>query len=235
MDTLLSSSITLEPSWKQQLGEEFSKPYMHQLNAFLQHEKQANKVIYPQENEIFQAFELTPFDKVKVVILGQDPYHGPNQAHGLCFSVKPQVKIPPSLLNIYKELEQDLQIKRAKHGYLASWAKQGILLLNCVLTVEQSLAASHQGKGWEQFTDQVIAKLNARLEPIVFVLWGNYAQRKGAHIDQKRHHVLQSVHPSPLSASRGFLGNKHFSTINALLQSNHLEPIDWQLPEEVLL
>lgn len=228
-----TSSIKLEQSWKEQLAEEFAKPYMQQLKAFLQQEKQANKVIYPRGSEIFQAFELTPFDKVRVVILGQDPYHGPNQAHGLCFSVKPGVRIPPSLLNIYKELEQDLQIKRVGHGYLASWAKQGVLLLNAVLTVEQGLAASHQGKGWEQFTDQVIAKLNARRDPIIFVLWGSYAQRKGAHIDQKRHHILQSVHPSPLSASRGFLGNKHFSTINALLQANHCEPINWQLPETV--
>lgn len=231
MDTTLSSSIKLESSWKEQLIDEFSKPYMQRLKAFLQQEKQQNKVIYPKGSEIFQAFELTPFDKVKVVILGQDPYHGPNQAHGLCFSVKPGIRIPPSLLNIYKELEQDLNIKRASHGYLTSWAKQGVLLLNCVLTVEQGLAASHQGKGWEEFTDVVINKLNARREPLIFVLWGSYAQRKGAHIDTTHHSVLQSVHPSPLSASRGFLGNKHFSTINTLLQNNNVAPIDWQLPE----
>ncbi|WP_367608256.1 uracil-DNA glycosylase [Legionella sp. W05-934-2] len=233
MTTADAAEIKLESSWKQQLGDEFSKPYMQSLKQFLLQEKQAKKIIYPKGNEIFNAFELTPFDEVKVVILGQDPYHGPNQAHGLCFSVKPGVAIPPSLLNIYKELNQDLGVKPVKHGYLASWASQGVLLLNSVLTVENGQAASHQGKGWEQFTDQVIAKLNDREKPVIFVLWGSYAQRKGQIINQTRHVVLQSPHPSPLSASRGFFGNKHFSTINKLLVSQGSEPIQWQLPETV--
>lgn len=226
-----TSEIKLENSWKQQLIEEFSKPYMQSLKQFLLQEKQAKKTVYPKGNEIFNAFKFTPYEQVKVVILGQDPYHGPNQAHGLCFSVKPGVAIPPSLLNIYKELNQDLGVQPVKHGYLESWAKQGILLLNSVLTVENGRAASHQGKGWEQFTDQVIAKLNARLKPVIFVLWGNYAQRKGQFIDQNRHHVLRSPHPSPLSASKGFLGNKHFSSINNILVSEGQAPINWQLPE----
>jgi len=225
--------IKLENSWKLQLIEEFSKPYMQTLKQFLQQEKQARKIIYPKGNDIFNAFKLTPFDTVKVVILGQDPYHGPNQAHGLCFSVMPGVRIPPSLVNIYKELQQDLGITPVKHGCLESWAKQGVLLLNSVLTVENGLAASHQGKGWEQFTDQVIVKLNAREKPVIFVLWGSYAQRKGEFINQQRHYVLKSAHPSPLSASRGFFGNKHFSTINKILVSEGMEPINWQLPEKV--
>lgn len=229
-----TSEIKLEHSWKQQLIEEFSKPYMQSLKDFLRQEKQAKKTIYPKGNEIFNAFNFTPYDQVKVVILGQDPYHGPNQAHGLCFSVKPGIAIPPSLLNIYKELKSDLGVQPVKHGYLEPWAKQGVLLLNSVLTVENGRAASHQGKGWEKFTDQVIAKLNAREKPVIFVLWGNYAQRKGEFIDQNRHHVLRSPHPSPLSASRGFLGNKHFSTINTILISEGLEPINWQLPETVM-
>jgi uracil-DNA glycosylase len=228
-----TTQIKLESSWKEQLSEEFAKPYMHNLKQFLLHEKEAKKIIYPKGSEIFRAFDLTPFDDVKVVILGQDPYHGPNQAHGLCFSVKPGVKIPPSLQNIYKELQNDLNIKPVRHGCLESWARQGVLLLNSVLTVENGLAASHQGKGWEKFTDQVIAKLNERKKPVIFVLWGSYAQRKGEFIDQKHHYVLQSAHPSPLSASRGFFGNKHFSTINKILEANHMKPIDWQLPEVV--
>lgn len=230
-----TSEIKIENSWKQQLDEEFTKPYMQSLKQFLLQEKHAKKVIYPKGNEIFNAFKFTPFDQVKVVILGQDPYHGPNQAHGLCFSVKPGVAIPPSLLNIYKELNHDLGIRPVKHGFLQSWARQGVLLLNSVLTVENGRAASHQGKGWEQFTDQVIAKLNARKKPVIFVLWGNYAQRKGQFIDQNRHFVLSSPHPSPLSASRGFFGNKHFSTINNILVSQGDEPINWQLPEKVEL
>lgn len=228
-----TTQIKLESSWKEQLSQEFAKPYMHNLKQFLLHEKEAKKIIYPKGSEIFRAFDLTPFDDVKVVILGQDPYHGPNQAHGLCFSVKPGVRIPPSLQNIYKELQNDLNIKPVRHGFLESWAKQGVLLLNSVLTVENGLAASHQGKGWEKFTDQVIAKLNERQKPVIFVLWGSYAQRKGEFIDQKHHYVLQSAHPSPLSASRGFFGNKHFSTINKILVANHMKPIDWQLPEVV--
>lgn len=227
-----SDNIKLEASWKKQLAEEFSKPYMHTLKQFLLAEKQANKVIYPKGNLIFNAFNLTPFEDVKVVILGQDPYHGPNQAHGLCFSVLPGVKIPPSLRNIYKELKNDLGIEPVQHGFLEAWAKQGILLLNTVLTVEEGKAASHQGKGWEQFTDQVIMKLNQHEKSLIFVLWGSHAQRKGNIIDTRRHQILKSAHPSPLSAHQGFLGNKHFSTINNLLIQQGIPPVDWQLPAE---
>jgi uracil-DNA glycosylase len=226
-----ATDIKLETSWKKQLAEEFDKPYMQGLKDFLSQEKQAGKVIYPKGSLIFNAFSLTPFDEVKVVILGQDPYHGPNQAHGLCFSVMPGVKAPPSLVNIYKELKQDLNINPVNHGYLESWAKQGVLLLNTVLTVEQGKAGSHQGKGWEHFTDQVIQKLNTRQKPVIFVLWGNHAQRKGHIIDEKRHYVLKSAHPSPFSAHQGFLGNKHFSTINRILEKEGMQPINWQLPE----
>ena len=225
-----TSCIKMEKSWLAQLSDEFEKPYMQTLRKFLLHEKQAKKVIYPQGDHIFNAFNLTPFDKVKVVILGQDPYHGPDQAHGLCFSVKPGVRIPPSLLNIYKELAKDLNITPVKHGFLESWAKQGVLLLNTILTVEAGKAGSHQGKGWEQFTDQVILKLNARQKPIIFILWGKYAENKGKYIDQNRHYVLKSAHPSPLSAFQGFFGNKHFSKINEILVSEGMEPINWQLP-----
>ncbi len=226
-----SNEVILEQSWKLELHDEFEKPYMQKLKTFLQDEKKAKKNIYPPGKDIFNAFKYTPFDKVKVVILGQDPYHGPHQAHGLCFSVQSGVRIPPSLRNIYKELEQDLNIRPVNHGCLISWAKQGVLLLNAVLTVEAGQANSHQGKGWEQFTDQVIARLNAREQPVIFVLWGNYAQKKGAFIDQNRHVVLKSHHPSPLSASRGFFGNHHFSSINRILLSQGMTPIDWQLPE----
>lgn len=225
------SHIDLEPSWRIHLGQEFEKPYMQSLKKFLQEEKKAGKVIYPKGSQIFNAFSLTPFDEVKVVILGQDPYHGPNQAHGLCFSVLPGEKIPPSLRNIYKELKQDLNIEPVTHGYLESWAKQGILLLNSVLTVEQSQAGSHQNKGWEQFTDKVIQILNDRQDPIIFVLWGSYAWKKGQYIDDKKHIILKSAHPSPLSASRGFLGNQHFSQINDFLVKNGHSAINWQLPE----
>lgn len=203
---------------------------MHQLRSFLKHEKQNQKIIFPKGSDIFKAFELTPFDDVKVVILGQDPYHGPNQAHGLCFSVPSGVPKPPSLVNIFKELESDLGIKPPKQGCLESWAKQGILLLNSVLTVESGKAASHQGRGWERFTDQVISKLNAKPEPLVFVLWGSYAQQKGKVIDRHRHLVIESPHPSPLSAHRGFLGSKPFSKINAFLTQHDLKPINWAIP-----
>jgi len=227
------SDIKLEPSWKHQLTDEFVKPYMQQLKQFLLEEKQAKRVIYPRGDLIFNAFNLTPFDQVKVVILGQDPYHGPNQAHGLCFSVMPSVPLPPSLQNIYKELKNDLNITPVKHGCLESWAKQGVLLLNTVLTVEQGKAGSHHNKGWEQFTDEVIKQLNARKKPIIFVLWGRQAANKSKLIDKERHHILQSAHPSPLSAYQGFFGNKHFSTINKILVSDGLEPINWQLPDSV--
>jgi uracil-DNA glycosylase len=225
--------IKMEASWKAQLANEFAKPYMQQLKTFLQQEKQARKLIYPKSDHIFNAFNLTPFNEVKVVIIGQDPYHGPNQAHGLCFSVLPGVKIPPSLKNIYKELQTDLNIKPVNHGFLESWAKQGVLLLNAVLTVEDGKAASHQGRGWEQFTDHVIELLNQREKPVIFVLWGKYAEGKAKLINHEKHTVLKSAHPSPFSAHQGFLGNKHFSKINNILTSNGMEAINWQLPETV--
>jgi uracil-DNA glycosylase len=217
--------------WKELLANEFEKPYMQSLNTFLLHEKNAGKVIYPKASLIFNAFNLTPFDQVRVVILGQDPYHGPNQAHGLCFSVLKGVKLPPSLRNIYKELEQDLKIPPADHGCLDAWAKQGVLLLNTVLTVEEGKAGSHQGKGWEIFTNAVIHRLNQREKPIIFVLWGKYAQEKGKMIDEKKHVILKSAHPSPLSAHQGFWGNHHFSRINELLIQRGENPIDWNLSE----
>ena len=223
--------IKLEPSWLEQLQGEFAAPYMAALRTFLQQEKEAGKRIFPPGGEIFNALNSTPFDEVKVVILGQDPYHGPGQAHGLCFSVKPGIEIPPSLVNIYKELEADVGFKPVAHGYLQSWAEQGVLLLNAVLTVQAHKANSHQGKGWEQFTDQVIHKLNGEREGVVFLLWGSYAQRKGEIIDRDRHKVLTSPHPSPLSASRGFFGQHHFSQANTYLESKGLTPINWQLPE----
>lgn len=223
--------INLEHSWKEQLLGEFAKPYMQKLKQFLVVQKQANKTIYPLGKDIFNAFSLTPFAKVKLVILGQDPYHGPNQAHGLSFSVKPGIAIPPSLRNIYKELAQDLAITPPKHGYLKSWATQGVLMLNSVLTVESGRPGSHQKKGWEEFSDQVIIKLNHSKTPIVFILWGSYAQRKGQLIDSSKHHILESVHPSPLAASRGFFGNKHFSKTNEILITAGLTPINWQLPD----
>ncbi|WP_417534030.1 uracil-DNA glycosylase [Marinobacterium stanieri] len=221
------------PSWQPWLQPEFDQPYMQSLKAFLQAEKDAHKVIFPHSSNWFHALEATPLDQVKVVIIGQDPYHQPGQAHGLCFSVKPGVRVPPSLVNIYKELNTDLGITPASHGFLESWAQQGVLLLNAVLTVEQSNANAHQGKGWEQFTDRVIQLVNEQCEHVVFMLWGSYAQKKGARIDQSRHLVLKSPHPSPLSAHRGFFGCRHFSQANQWLQEQGREAINWQLPEEV--
>lgn len=220
-------SMMLEASWKNHLAPEFEKAYMKNLREFLRQEKAAKKHIYPKGSEIFKAFEYTPFDEVKVVILGQDPYHGPMQAHGLCFSVPEGVRTPPSLINIYKELQSDLGSKPPSHGCLESWAKQGVLLLNSVLTVERGAAASHQGKGWEIFTDQVVNILNADPRPKVFVLWGAYAQRKGQMINRERHLVLASVHPSPLSANRGFFGSRPFSQINAFLKKTGQTEINW--------
>src|SRR5690554_2725618 len=222
----------LPESWQQWLGDELQAPYMQALRGFLAAEKAARKVVYPHSSEWFRAFELTPFEEVRVVILGQDPYHGPGQAHGLCFSVKPGVRIPPSLVNIYKELQADLGIAPARHGYLEYWAQQGVLLLNAVLTVEQSNANAHQGKGWEQFTDRIIELVNARCEHVVFMLWGSYAQKKGANINRDRHLVLTAPHPSPLSAHRGFLGCRHFSQANQWLTEQGREAVDWQLPEQ---
>lgn len=221
------------PSWQAVLAAEFNAPYMQDLKAFLRQEKDQQKKIYPHSADWFHALETTPLDDVKVVILGQDPYHQPGQAHGLCFSVKPGVKVPPSLVNIYKELESDLGVTPVKHGYLESWAKQGVLLLNAVLTVEDSNANAHQGKGWEQFTDKVIETINERCEHVVFMLWGSYAQKKGSVIDPQRHLVLKAPHPSPLSAHRGFLGCRHFSQANDYLVQHGKSPINWQLPETV--
>lgn len=224
------SAVKMEPTWKRELLSEFSKPYMQELKTFLQNERETGKVIYPKPSEIFNAFEHTPFDKVKVVILGQDPYHGPNQAHGLCFSVRPGVQPPPSLVNIYKELKNDVGFTPPGHGYLVSWADQGVLLLNSVLTVRAGQAASHQKKGWETFTDAAIAALNRDRENLVFILWGAYAQKKGSIIDRKKHYVLEGPHPSPLSASRGFFGSRPFSKINKWLKEKGLGEINWQLP-----
>jgi uracil-DNA glycosylase len=225
------SQVQLEPGWKSHLFEEFDKPYMCDLRQFLRRELSCHKTIYPKGNEYFNAFNSTPFDKVKVVILGQDPYHGPNQAHGLCFSVQHGVDIPPSLVNIFKEIRADLGFGAGMftHGNLKSWADQGVLLLNSVLTVEQARAASHQGKGWETFTDKAISELNEKREGIVFMLWGAYAHKKGEVIDATKHLVLKAPHPSPLSAHRGFLGCRHFSKANAYLTSLGKSEIDWRV------
>jgi len=227
-----STTIGLEPAWNNQLGDEFKKDYMLSLREFLANRKQQGAIIYPPGSQWFAALNTTPFDQVKVVILGQDPYHGSGQAHGLCFSVLPNIKVPPSLVNIYKELKSDLGIDQPNHGCLTSWAEQGVLLLNATMTVEQGQAGAHQGKGWETFTDTIINKLNQHRQGVVFMLWGSYAQKKASMIDAERHLVLQSVHPSPLSAYRGFFGCKHFSKANGYLQGQGLEPIDWQLPHQ---
>lgn len=226
----MENTVKLEDSWKSVLDTEFASPYMATLKAFLLAEKQAGKEIYPRGPEYFRALDLTPVERVRVVILGQDPYHGEGQAHGLSFSVRPGVRTPPSLVNIYKELQTDLGIEPARHGFLEHWAQQGVLLLNSVLTVERSMAASHQGKGWERFTDAVIRAVNAQSHPVVFLLWGAYAQKKAAFVDQTRHLVLKAPHPSPLSAHNGFFGSRPFSQANAFLVSKGREPIDWALP-----
>lgn len=220
----------LPADWMQYLGAEFEQPYMQQLKAFLQQEKDAGKVIYPHSSHWFNAFLQTPLAKVKVVVLGQDPYHGANQAHGLSFSVLPGVKIPPSLQNIYKEQVQDLGLLQPSHGNLLAWAEQGVLLLNAVLTVEATQANSHQGKGWEKFTDQVIRVVNEQTRGVVFMLWGSYAQKKAAFVDKTKHLVLTAPHPSPLSSYRGFFGCQHFSKANAWLEEQGKTGINWQLP-----
>lgn len=218
-------------TWGDVLGQEKQQPYFQDTLNFVRHEREAGKIVYPPAADVFNAFKYTEFADVKVVILGQDPYHGPNQAHGLCFSVLPGVATPPSLVNIYKELQRDIPgFEIPAHGYLLSWAQQGILLLNTVLTVEAGKAHSHAKTGWEQFTDRVIAALNEHREGIVFLLWGSHAQKKGQYIDRNKHHVLMAPHPSPLSAHRGFLGCGHFSQTNHLLQSDGKPPIDWQIP-----
>ncbi|WP_028293850.1 uracil-DNA glycosylase [Oceanobacter kriegii] len=225
----MSKAGELHPSWQAVIGQELEQPYMQALKAFLTEEKSQQKVIFPPGHLIFNAFNHTPFDQTRVVIIGQDPYHGPGQAMGLSFSVPQGVRVPPSLVNIFKEIESDLGIAMSGSGDLTPWAEQGVLLLNATLTVEQAKAGSHQKKGWEQFTDAAIRALNEQRSGLVFVLWGSYAQKKGAFIDQNRHLVLKSVHPSPLSAHRGFFGLRQFSTINQYLQQQGQQPIDWSL------
>lgn len=214
-------------NWAAQIGSELKQPYMGKLSDFLKERAAAGKVIFPQNDEIFSALSLTSFNEVRVVIIGQDPYHGPGQAHGLSFSVRRGVRIPPSLRNIYKEIEAAFGVKMPAHGDLTGWARQGVLLLNATLTVEEASAGAHQKKGWEEFTDAIIRAVNDQHEHVVFMLWGAYAQKKGAFIDRHKHLVLESVHPSPLSAHRGFLGNGHFAKANEYLAAHGREPIAW--------
>lgn len=230
-ETAEAPEIKLTDGWKAALKDEFAKPYMANLKAFLQERKAQGARIFPRGSEYFRALDLTPLDEVRVVVIGQDPYHGEGQAHGLSFSVRPGVRIPPSLVNIYKELATDLDIPPARHGFLEHWAKQGVLLLNAVLTVEMAQANAHQGKGWELFTDAVIRAVNDQPHPVVFILWGSYAQKKAAFVDTSRHLVIRSPHPSPLSAHNGFFGSKPFSKANAFLEAKGREPIDWRLPD----
>lgn len=222
--------IKLHESWKGPLQAQFDAGYMAELKAFLSAEKAAGKTIYPRGSEWFAALDATPLENVRVVVLGQDPYHRENQAHGLCFSVQHGVRPPPSLLNIYKEMKTDIAVDPPNHGNLNSWAEQGVLLLNSVLTVEASKAASHQGKGWERFTDAIIQLVNDQPQPTVFILWGSYAQKKAAFVDHTKHLVLKSVHPSPLSAHNGFFGSKPFSQTNRFLISKGRGEIEWRLP-----
>ncbi len=229
--------VKLHESWLAPLADEFAQPYMEALKDFLLAEKAAGQRIFPKGGEWFRAMDLTPLGQVRVVILGQDPYHGLGQAHGLCFSVRPGTRIPPSLVNIYKEMQSDLGVPPARHGFLEHWAKQGVLLLNSVLTVRMGQAASHRERGWERFTDAAIAAVNRQESPVVFMLWGSYAQKKAAQIDSVdkggRHLVLKAPHPSPLSAHNGFFGCRHFSKANQFLESRGLAPVDWALPAEV--
>ncbi|PRX08080.1 UNVERIFIED_ORG: uracil-DNA glycosylase [Martelella mediterranea] len=229
---MAESDIRLEERWRQKLKPEFESAYMAALRSFLVEEKRAGQTVFPKGNEYFRALDLTPLESVRVVILGQDPYHGPGQAHGLCFSVQPGVRVPPSLVNIYKELATDVGFQKVNHGFLEHWAKQGVLLLNSVLTVRQAAAASHRGKGWENFTDAVIRVVNDECPHVVFMLWGAYAQKKASFVDTSRHLVLKSPHPSPLSAHNGFFGCRHFSKANQFLLEQGMEPVDWQLPED---
>ena len=235
MTTQTSRRIDLEPSWLKPLAVEFQQPYMQQLQAFLLSEEKAGKIVFPCADEQFSAFHYAPLETVKVVIVGQDPYHGEGQAHGLCFSVKSGVAIPPSLNNIYKELHAQFDLPIPSHGDLTAWAQQGVLLLNSVLSVQSGRAASHQGRGWETFTDRVIEVISRDREGVVFLLWGGYAQRKGLLIDRARHCVLQAPHPSPRSVYRGFFGCGHFSMANDYLQGRGVEPIDWRLPQQTSL
>ena len=218
-------------TWESIINDEREKEYFQSVLAFVEQQRNSGKTVYPPQEQVFSAFDMTPFESVRVVILGQDPYHGANQAHGLAFSVLPGVKIPPSLRNMYKELAQDIEgFEIPSHGYLDTWASQGVLMLNTVLTVEEAKAHSHAKCGWETFTDAIIAELNQRSEPIIFLLWGAHAQKKGQAIDADKHHVLVAPHPSPLSARRGFFGCQHFSMTNELLSSINQQPIDWTLP-----
>lgn len=228
--TEVESRIRLDPSWKTRLLDAFAKPEIQQLREFLVRERARGATIFPPARQLFAALDATPFDQVKVVIIGQDPYHGPGQAHGLSFSVPPEVRVPPSLQNIFAEIERDLRIARPDHGCLLPWAERGVLLLNAVLTVEQGQAGSHQNKGWEGLTDHIIQLLAQEHENLVFLLWGSYARKKGEFIDTGRHRVLRAPHPSPLSAHRGFVGCEHFSKTNQYLARNGKEPIDWSLP-----
>lgn len=230
---MATRNIRLHPSWLKPLRGEFEQPYMGELKRFLVGERDRGRAIFPRAANWFRALDLTPLDKVRAVILGQDPYHGEGQAHGLCFSVPPGVRPPPSLVNIFKEMESDLGIRPSAHGFLEHWANQGVLLLNSVLTVEMGRAASHRMRGWERFTDSVVRLVNAKPEPVVFLLWGSYAQKKADFVDRSRHLVLKAPHPSPLSAHSGFFGCRHFSKANAFLAERGLEPIDWALPEAV--
>lgn len=222
-------NLQISPSWKAALANEFTQDYFAKLMDFVANER-AKHTVYPPEHQMFEAFNRTPLDQIKVVILGQDPYHGPNQAHGLCFSVQRGVAIPPSLRNIYKELQADLGITPPSHGHLVRWAQQGVLLLNATLTVRADSAGSHQKHGWERFTDAAIAAVAQQRQHVVFMLWGNYAQSKATLIDDTKHCILKAAHPSPLSASRGFLGCKHFSKTNAYLEQHGIEAVDWELP-----
>lgn len=222
-------AMILPAGWQDIVGQEFEKPYFQSLNEFLTVERQ-NYVIYPKETEVFSALDYTPYAAVRVVILGQDPYHGPRQAHGCSFSVRPHVPLPPSLQNIYKELQEDVGATAPDHGCLVPWARQGVLLLNAVLTVRAGQANSHQGKGWEQFTDAVLRTINQHRDRVVFILWGAYARRKAELVDQTRHVIIQSAHPSPLSATNGFFGSRPFSRTNTALRQAGLPEINWQLP-----
>jgi uracil-DNA glycosylase len=222
-------SVNIEESWKTVLQEEFDKPYFRELKEFIKAEKSGGRIIYPAGSNIFAAFDHTPFDKVKVVILGQDPYHGPGQANGLCFSVSPGVRVPPSLQNIFKELKDDLDLPIPANGDLRAWAMQGVLLLNATMTVRQGEPGSHQNKGWETFTDRVISLLSEKRENLVFLLWGKFAQSKELLIDHNKHLVLKSHHPSPFSADRGFFGCRHFSKANQYLVQHNIPAVNWQL------
>jgi len=228
-DSSSTHTIQLEDSWKERLLREFGQPYFQHIRNFLRTEKSAGRIIYQPGQEIFQAYQWTPFDAVKVVIIGQDPYHGPGQAHGLCFSVRKGVKPPPSLVNIFKEIRQDLGYAIPDYGCLESWARQGVFLLNAILTVEKDKPASHRHIGWQQFTDATIQAINTGKEHVVFLLWGAFAHQKEALIDQSKHLVLKAAHPSPFSADKGFFGCRHFSQANAWLQQKHIEPVNWQL------